>query len=83
LKETMNLAAWRTHNGVTHLMAANLEEGLRDDADLSRHATLAIPRSWQMETWKDAWTGRSFSLQDGRLSIDLPQASSVLLESSH
>jgi hypothetical protein len=64
-------------------MAANLEEGLRDDADLSRHATLAIPRSWQMETWKDAWTGRSFSLQDGRLSIDLPQASSVLLESSH
>jgi len=83
LKETMNLAAWRTHNGVTHLMAANLEEGLLDDADLSRHATLAIPRSWQMETWKDAWTGRSFSLQDGRLSIDLPQASSVLLESSH
>ena len=82
LKETMNLAAWRTKDGVTHLMAANLEEGLRDDADLSRHVTLAIPKSWQTETWKDAWTGRRFALKDGWLPIDLPQASSVLLESS-
>jgi hypothetical protein len=82
LKETMNIAAWRTKNGVIHVMAANLEEGLRDDADLSRHATLAIPKSWRAETWKDAWTGRRFSSRDGWLPIDLPQASSILLESS-
>lgn len=82
LNETMSIAAWRTGNGTIHLLAGNLEEGLRDDADLSRHTTLAIPNSWYSETWKDAWTGKAISSKDGQLQIDLPQASSVLLESS-
>ena len=55
LKETMNIAGWRTKNGVIHVMAGNLEEGFRDDADFSRRATLAIPKSWQVENWKEVW----------------------------
>jgi hypothetical protein len=82
LNETMSIAAWRTKSGVTRILAGNLEEGLRDDADLSRHATLAIPKLWQMETWKNAWTGDKFTSAGGRLLIDLPQASSALLETS-
>lgn len=83
LKQTVNIAAWRTKNGSIHLMAANLEEGLRDDADISRHTTLALPKPWQTHPWKDAWTGRAFPLNNGLLPIDLPQASSILLESTH
>ncbi|MGP8270456.1 MAG: hypothetical protein ACLQLH_10345 [Terracidiphilus sp.] len=82
LNQTMSIAAWRTTNGTIHLLAGNLEEGLRDDADLSRHATLAIPKSWRGESWKDAWTGQKSSFKDGQLQIDLSQASSALLESS-
>jgi hypothetical protein len=83
LNQTMNIAAWRTRDGSIHLMAANLEEGLRDDADMSRHITLALPKPWQKHPWKDAWTGHQFPLNDSTLPVDLPQASSVLLESSY
>jgi hypothetical protein len=83
LTQTMNIAAWRTKSGVIHIMAGNLEEGLREDADLSRHATLAIPKSWQAEAWQDSWTNRGFACKGGWLPVDLPQASSILLESSH
>ncbi|MGA8731741.1 MAG: hypothetical protein WB608_23485 [Terracidiphilus sp.] len=82
LRQTMSIAAWRTDDGKLRILAGNLEEGLRDDADMGRHATLVIPQSWRIanHAWKDAWTGRAFSVNGGLLPIDLPQASSVLLE---
>ena len=82
LNQTMNIAAWRTQDGKIRIMVGNLEEGLRDDADLSRHATLEIPISWRIksDSWRDAWTGREFGTKGGLLTIDLKQASSVLLE---
>ena len=73
LNQTMSIAAWRTTNGTIHLLAGNLEEGLRDDADLSRHATLAIPKSWRGESWKDAWTGQKFSFKDDHLRSIFPR----------
>jgi hypothetical protein len=76
----MNVAAWGTSDGALRILAGNLEEGLRDDADLSRHATLAIPESWGVTAWRDAWTGRVFRSKGGLLGIELPQAGSVLLE---
>ncbi len=84
LRQTMNIAAWRTQDGKLRILAGNLEEGLRDDADMSRHATLAIPESWRIDSlaWRDAWTGREFDTKSGLLPIVLPQASSVLLEQS-
>jgi hypothetical protein len=82
LKQTMNVAAWRAQDGRLRILAGNLEEGLRDDADLSRHTTLALPKSWQGAAWKDAWTGRSFSLSNNLLNLDLNQGESVLVELS-
>jgi len=78
LNQTMNVAAWRLRDGAVRILAGNLEEGLREDDDMSRHATLMLPRSWG-DTWKDAWTGRILCLDKGKLRIDLPQAESVLL----
>jgi hypothetical protein len=62
-------------------MAGNLEEGLRNDADMTRHATLAIPNSWS-KTWQDEWAGEAKSIHEGALQIDLPQAASALFRSS-
>ncbi len=82
LQQTMSIAAWRTKDGAFRILAGNLEEGLRDDADFSRHAKLALPKTWPSEPWKDAWTGRGYSFENNLLAIDLSQAESVLIESS-
>jgi len=81
LNQTVNVSAWRTRDGV-RILAANLEEGLRDDADMSRSTELTIPKSWATDAarWTDIWTGRRINTTDGRLSITLPQASSELVE---
>ncbi len=82
LNQTMNIAAWQTQDGGFRILAGNLEEGLRDDADFIRNATLLIPASWRMPggVWKDAWTGHTINAENGALRITLRQASSVLLE---
>lgn len=80
LQQTMNVAAWRTQNGKLRILAGNLEEGLRDDADFSRTAALAVPPSWHVGKWRDLWSGRAINAEGGNLRITLPQASSVLLE---
>jgi hypothetical protein len=79
-RQTVSLAVWRTASGDVRILTANLEEGLRDDADLSRHTVLDIPASWGFAQWKDLWSGRTES--GVALPIDLSQASSMLLESS-
>ncbi len=43
LNQTITVAAWRTQDNELRILAGNLEEGLRDDADFSRTAALAIP----------------------------------------
>jgi hypothetical protein len=84
LKQTMNVAAWQTKNGGFRILAGNLEEGLRDDADFTRSAALVIPDSWRIVggLWKDEWAGRTINAENGALHITLPQASSVLLEAT-
>jgi hypothetical protein len=84
LKQTMNVAAWQTKNGGFRILAGNLEEGLRNDADFTRSAALVIPDSWRIAggSWKDAWAGHTINAENGALHITLPQASSVLLEAA-
>ena len=82
LQQTMNVAAWRTQDGKLRILAGNLEEGLRDDADFSRTAALAFPPSWRAGKWRDLWSGRAINAEGGNLRITLPQAASVLLEST-
>jgi hypothetical protein len=80
LKQTMNVAAWRTQDNKLRILAGNLEEGLRDDGDFSRTAALAIPPSWHAGKWRDLWGGQTLDAETGDLRITLPQAVSVLLE---
>jgi hypothetical protein len=82
LGQTVSVAAWLTKDSGMRILAGNLEEGLRDDADFSRQTTLVLPQAWQAKTWKDAWGGRGVSTRQGSLHLSLQQASSVLLESS-
>ncbi len=82
LQQTMNISAWRTRDGAIRILAANLEDGLRDDSDSARHATLSLPQSWPRAAWKNAWTGNTFFLKTNLLDIDLKQAESVLLETA-
>lgn len=82
LRQTMNVAAWRTNGGTFHILAANLEEGVRDDADMERRSTLVLPQSWPASPWKDVWTGNPFFLKSALLDIDLKQGESILIEGS-
>jgi hypothetical protein len=82
LRQTMGIASWRSGNGKRYILAGNLEEGLRDDADMTRHATLALPAAWGAADWRDGWTGHVVHARKNQLTIDLPQAGSVLLELS-
>jgi hypothetical protein len=89
LDQTLNVSAWQTRDGTLHIMAANLEEGLRDDADMSRIATLQLPSQWKDIVWHSLWTENSerlnapastFSVSNGILTIRLAQAASLQLE---
>jgi hypothetical protein len=84
LTQTLDIAAWSTQEGKFRILAGNLEEGLRDDADFTRSAALSIPDSWHItgREWRDAWTGNTINAKNGVLPITLPQASSVLLRAT-
>ena len=80
LRQTMTLAAWSTKTGGLRVLAGNLEEGIRDDADASRHATLVLPAAWKTAQWQDRWNQHGVQTKRGELQIDLGQAKSVLLQ---
>ena len=80
LEQTFNIAAWHTSDGKLHLLAGNLEEGLRDDADMTRRASLVLPDIWRNLPWRSVWQPAAFSLQDRALHLSLPMAGSIQLE---
>ena len=79
MQQTFNVGAWKTSDGSLHILAGNLEEGLREDADMSRSATLELPRAWQKCEWKPVWSGGGSELQQGTLHLHLDAASSMQL----
>jgi len=82
MQQTGTVAGWETADGIVHLLAGNLEEGLRDDADHSRHITLRLPRAWEALQWGSLWSSSPYRSAAGRLQFDLSPESSVLLESA-
>jgi hypothetical protein len=80
LDQTLNITAWRDSDGAVRILAGNLEEGLRDDADMTRHTMLVLPDEWQAAKWKDAWSSAAFEANRHRLRVDLDQALSVMLQ---
>ena len=83
LDQTLALAAWSTADGALRILAGNVDEGIREDADMSRHATLVLPHPWQAAQWHHAWEQNPVVTDQGRIQIDLAQAVSVLLEAAH
>jgi hypothetical protein len=79
MNQTMNVSSWRTADGSIHLIAANLEEGLRNCADMSRRAVLVIPTFWKVTEFIDWWKGKRFPVRSNRVAIDLGHVESVLL----
>jgi len=59
----------------------NLEEGLSDDANASRNATIELPREWQQHNWRSVWPGANFNQQRGVIYVGLDQARSAQLVS--
>ena len=82
LNQTMNVKAWRGKNRMIRILEANLEEGLRDDAEMTRHTVLVLPESWKVTKWTDIWSHQSFETDRNRLRIDLEQAGSILMHPS-
>ena len=46
-RQTGAVAGWRLADGTRRLLAGNLEEGFRDDADRSRTLGLRLPPDWR------------------------------------
>ena len=82
LDQTGTVAAWRTMDGKVHLLAGNLEEGLREDADHSRRITIQLPASWKAWNWGSVWSPDKLAMGGGRLAIQLAPESSTLIDSN-
>jgi hypothetical protein len=80
-EQTGCAAAWQTSDGTIHLLFGNLEEGLRDDADRSRHFTLEVPEVWKKAAWRSIWNSTSFTASGDGIRVDLAPDQSILLES--
>jgi hypothetical protein len=78
MNQTMSLCAWRTADGKDYLLAANLEEGLREVSDASCHAALVLPEHWNAPQLTDVWSSETLSVNGNSVQIDLNQAQSKL-----
>lgn len=82
-EQTGYAGAWQTLDGTLHLLFGNLEEGLRNDADHSRHFTLELPQAWDDSAWRSIWSNSSAPPSGASIRVDLTPDQSVLLESEN
>lgn len=61
VSQTAAFSAWTVRGGGLRLLAGNLEEGLRDDADATRRIAVRLP---------EPWTGRRWVTDDGNVRQD-------------
>ncbi len=78
LQQTGTFAAWRGRDGRVRVLAGNLEEGLRDDADRSRTIRLALPEAWGQPDWNSIW-GEPGPAPASEVEIALSPQGSMLL----
>ena len=48
--QAVSVGYWKLNDGSYRMLAGNLEEGLRHDADFSRRVTVVFPSSWRRPT---------------------------------
>ena len=76
LNQSSTIAVWRTRDGSVSILAGNLEEGLRDDAERSRHVEVTMPEAWRGKAWRSVWNDRNPVPVGSSLPVPLaPQAS--------
>ena len=76
--QTAAFGAWTVRGGDWRLLFGNLEEGLRDDADQTRHVTVRVPVSWRQNRLNEKGSLVQ-SAQGGTMTIELgPQGSQLL-----
>jgi hypothetical protein len=85
VNQPVAISAWRQADGSLRILAANLEEGLADSADQSRHATVTLPSKWNRHgkplLWREQWHPAAAATNAGpELPIHLEQAQSALWE---
>lgn len=76
--QTGTVAAWTRRDGTVRILAGNLEEGLRDDADRSRRMMLNLPPAWRSCRWQSAWGKEPRRMGTEQMRIDLPPQGSAL-----
>lgn len=82
VEQTGTAAAWRTRDGRWHMMFGNVEEGLRDDADRTRHYTMQLPAAWNGMQWKPMWDSHGTAVvSDKTVKVELNADASVLIQS--
>ena len=77
-KQSGTVSAWLRRDGGVRLLAGNLEEGLRDDADRSRHMTLSLPQAWRACRWRSDGRVPAPAAGATQARIDLPPQGSAL-----
>lgn len=81
--QAVNVGYWKLRDGSYRVLAGNLEEGLRHDADFSRQVTLVFPHAWPegeplrvSDLWHD---GSEEQLSGKEFKLTLAHAESKLL----
>ena len=72
------VSAWIRRDGSVRILAGNLEEGLRDDADRLRRVTLNLPRAWRACRWRSDGGAPPTAAGAAQVRIDLPPQASAL-----
>jgi hypothetical protein len=80
-EQTGCAGAWQTSDGRVHLLFGNLEEGLRNDADHSRHFSMEVPEAGKNAAWRSMWKNATVSASGASIHVDLAPDQSILLES--
>ncbi len=77
-KQAIAVESWELKNGEREILAGNLEEGLREDADFTRHTTLVLP--WENVTlnYSGVFQSADSWLDGKRFHIILRQAQAGL-----
>ena len=79
LEQSGTVAAWTLRGGAVRLLAGNLEEGLRDDADRTRDLTLRPPRWWAACDWRPSWGLKAQVASGARIHLQLAAQGSALM----
>lgn len=72
--QAVSVCYWRLADGSRRVLVGNLEEGLRFDADFSRHVRVKLPASWKPVSAFDVWHDKTESDLRNDWQIELGQA---------